>query len=268
MAVRLWSDLTTDDLSTSDMRRTIAVLPVAAVEQHGPHLPLSTDCDIAEGYLARVRARAPADLPPGLDVLVLPVQSVGKSDEHDAFPGTLSLETGTALAAWTGIGAAVHRAGCCKLVIVTSHGGNSAIIDLVAGELRRRFGMVAVTTAWARFGYPDGLFPAAEIAHGIHAGAIETALMLALRPDRVRTDRIADFPSRTLAMVRTFTHLRAGRPAAFAWKTGDLHPSGALGDARLGTAEAGHAALDHGARAFLALLRDVDAFELDGSGPA
>ncbi|SEH75930.1 creatinine amidohydrolase [Methylobacterium sp. 275MFSha3.1] len=258
MTAQFWSELTTEDFTQRDMGRAIAVLPVAAVEQHGPHLPLATDTVIAEGYLARVRDGVPADL----DVLLLPVQPVGKSDEHDAFPGTLSLDTGTALAAWTGIGAAVHRAGCRKLVIVTSHGGNSALIDLVAGELRARFGMVAVTTSWARFGYPEGLFPADEIAHGIHAGGIETALMLALRPDLVRTDRVADFPPRTLSMIRDFTHLRAGRPAAFAWKAGDLQASGAMGDARLGTAEAGRAALDHGARAFVALLRDVDAFEL------
>ncbi|SFU80653.1 MULTISPECIES: creatininase family protein [unclassified Methylobacterium] len=259
MTARFWSELTTEDLARRDMKRAIAVLPVAAIEQHGPHLPLATDTLIAEGYLARVRDHAPPDL----DVLLLPVQPVGKSDEHDSFPGTLSLDTGTALAAWTGIGAAVHRAGCRKLVLVTSHGGNSGLIDLVAGELRARFRMVAVTTSWARLGYPEGLFPADEIAHGIHAGGIETALMLALRPDLVRADRIADFPPRTRVMVRDFTHLRAGRPAAFAWKAGDLHPSGAMGDARLGTAEAGRAALDYGARAFLALLRDVDAFELD-----
>ncbi|KOX43659.1 creatinine amidohydrolase [Methylobacterium fujisawaense] len=259
MTARFWSELTTEDLARRDMGRAIAVLPVAAIEQHGPHLPLATDTLIAEGYLARVRDHAPPDL----DVLLLPVQPVGKSDEHDSFPGTLSLDTGTALAAWTGIGAAVHRAGCRKLVLVTSHGGNSGLIDLVAGELRARFRMVAVTTSWARLGYPEGLFPADEIAHGIHAGGIETALMLALRPDLVRADRITDFPPRTRAMVRDFTHLRAGRPAAFAWKAGDLHPSGAMGDARLGTAEAGRAALDYGARAFLALLRDVDAFELD-----
>lgn len=258
MPIRPWFDLTTEEMRSRDMSRTIAVLPVAAIEQHGPHLPLSTDVDIAEGYLARLMTLPAEDL----DVLVLPVQRVGKSDEHDAFPGTLSLTTGTALAAWGEIATGIHRAGCTKLVLVTSHGGNSGLIDLVAADLRGRHGLIAVTTAWNRFGYPEGLFPDSEIRHGIHGGGIETALMLALCPERVRRDRIADFTPRTVAMERTFTHLRAGRPAAFAWKAGDLNPAGAIGDARLGTAEAGHAALDHGARAVLELLRDVDRFAL------
>jgi creatinine amidohydrolase len=263
MPARPWSELTTEEIRAramaGDMARAVAVLPVAAVEQHGPHLPLATDVVIAEGYLARAAARVPE----GLDVLTLPVQAVGKSDEHDAFPGTLTLSAETALRAWTEIGAGVHRAGCRRLVIVTSHGGNSALIDLVAAALRG-LGMVAVTTAWARFGYPPGLFPADEIAYGIHAGGIETALMLALRPDLVRTAGIADFPSRALRMRGDYTHLSAGRPAAFAWKAQDLHPSGAIGDARLGCAEAGHAALDHGARAFVDLLAEVARFDLDG----
>jgi creatinine amidohydrolase len=258
MPARSWLDLTTEEIRTRDMGRAIAVLPVAAVEQHGPHLPLGTDTLIAEGYLERV-ARL---VPDGLDVLLLPVQAVGKSDEHDSFPGTLTLTAATALAAWTEIGASLHRAGCTRLVIVSSHGGNSALIDLVAGELRGRFGMVAVTTSWSRLGLPDGLFPAEEIRHGIHAGGIETALMLALRPDLVRREHVAAFVPRTVAMARDFTLLRAGRPAAFAWKTEDLHPSGALGDARLGTAEAGEAALDHGARTFVRLLEEVDRFTL------
>ncbi|SFH02996.1 creatininase family protein [Methylobacterium gossipiicola] len=258
MPIRPWFDLTTEEMRHRDMRRTVAVLPVAAIEQHGPHLPLSTDVDIAEGYLARLMTLHADDL----DVLVLPVQAVGKSDEHDAFPGTLSLTTATALAAWGEIATGIHRTGCTKLVLVTSHGGNSGLIDLAAADLRGRLGMLAVTTAWNRFGYPEGLFPDGEIRHGIHGGGIETALMLALCPERVRQERIADFTPRTMAMERTFTHLRAGRPAAFAWKAGDLNPAGAIGDARLGTAEAGHAALDHGARAVLELLRDVDRFSL------
>ncbi|KQP13038.1 creatininase family protein [Methylobacterium sp. Leaf93] len=257
MAVRNWFDLTTGEIASA-MGRSIAILPVAAVEQHGPHLPLSTDVTIAEGYLAKL-----ADLDAGeLDILVLPVQSIGKSDEHDAFPGTLTLTAETALRAWGEIGRSLHRAGCGKLVIVTSHGGNSGLIDLVASDLRS-LGMLAVTTAWSRFGYPPGLFPDDEIRHGIHAGAIETALMLALKPDAVRRPAVADFEPRSVAMERDFTHLRAGRPAAFAWKSQDLHPSGAIGNATLGTREAGLAALDHGARAFLELLRDVDRFRLD-----
>lgn len=258
MGARNWADLTTADLTGRDLGRTVAVLPVAATEQHGPHLPLSTDTVIAGGYLDRVAALTPD----ALDVLVLPVQAVGKSDEHDSFPGTLSLSTGTALAAWTELGAGIARAGCRRLVLVTSHGGNSTLIDLVAGELRARFGMVAVTTSWSRLGTPPGLFPEEEITHGIHAGGTETALMLALRPDLVRNDRIGDFPSRGRAMAKDFTLLRTGRPAALAWKTEDLHPSGALGDARLGTVEAGHALLDHGARAFVTLLGEVSRFDL------
>lgn len=258
MPARSWLDLTTEELRARPMERAIAVLPVAAVEQHGPHLPLGTDTYIAQGYLDRVAALVPEHL----DVWLLPVQAVGKSDEHDAFPGTLTLSAGTALAAWTEIGAGLHRAGCGKLVIVSSHGGNSALIDLVAGELRGRLEMLAVTTSWSRLGLPDGLFPEEEVRHGIHAGGIETALMLALRPDLVRREGIAQFEPRTVAMARDFAWLRAGRPAAFAWKTEDLHPSGALGDARLGTAEAGRAALDHGARAFVDLLAEVDRFRL------
>ncbi|MCC0808328.1 creatininase family protein [Methylobacterium sp. W2] len=257
MAVRNWFDLTSGEIA-SVIGRSIAILPVAAVEQHGPHLPLSTDVTIAEGYLARLAELDAVDL----DILVLPVQSIGKSDEHDAFPGTLTLTAETALRAWGEIGLSLNRAGCGKLVIVTSHGGNSGLIDLVASDLRG-IGMLAVTTAWSRFGYPPGLFPEDEIRHGIHAGAIETALMLALKPDAVRSRAVADFKPRSVAMERDFVHLRAGRPAAFAWKAQDLHSSGAIGNATLGTREAGLAALDHGARAFLDLLRDVDRFRLD-----
>ena len=257
MPARPWRDLTTEDMRARDWSRTIAVLPVAAIEQHGPHLPLGTDAIIAEGYLAL----AAALVPEALDVLTLPVQAIGKSDEHDAFPGTLTLNPGTALAAWTEIGAGLHAAGCRKLVIVSSHGGNSALIDLVAGDLRGRFGMVAVTTSWSRLGYPEGLLPEDEIRHGIHAGAVETALMLALRPDLVRMDLAKDFAPRTVAMEREFSVLRAGRPAAFAWKAQDLHPSGAIGNAGLGTETIGRAVLDHGAERFVELLGEVERFQ-------
>lgn len=258
MPLRSWLDLSTEEFRTRDMSRAIAVLPVAAVEQHGPHLPVGVDTRIAEGYLARVAPLVPDDL----DVLVLPVQAVGKSNEHLAFPGTLTLSAETAIRAWTEIGESVHRAGCSKLVIVNAHGGNIAVIDIVARELRVRLGMLAVTCSWHRLGYPEGLYGADEMRHGIHGGEVETSLMLAFRPDTVRMDKAETFTPRTVAMAREFKHLGAIQPAGFGWMAGDLHPSGAMGDAAAASADKGEASADFGARAFVELLGEVDRFRL------
>ena len=178
------------------------------------------------------------------------------------FAGTLTLSPETALRAFIEIGESVHRAGIRKLVIINSHGGNIALIDLAARQLRVRHDMLAVHASWGRFGYPDGLFSDAEHTHGIHGGDIETSIMLAAYPDLVRRDKIANFIPATYAMEHDYTHLRADFPAGFGWMTQDLNASGAVGDASLATAEKGEAALDHGARAFVALLRDVEKFDL------
>jgi creatinine amidohydrolase len=256
-----WLSLTTEEFAA---RPRIAVLPVAAVEQHGPHLPVGVDTYIAQGYLARVRAL----LPQGSPAVILPVQAVGASDEHTAFPGTLTLSPETALRAFIEIGESVARAGIRKLIIINSHGGNLAIIDLAARQLRVRHGMLAVHCSWARFGYPDGLFSPSERTHGIHGGDIETSIMLAAYPELVRREKIADFRPSTYAMERDYTWLRADFPAGFGWMTQDLHASGAVGDASLATAEKGEAALAHGARAFVELLEDVGKFDLAGlNGP-
>src|SRR5689334_8336295 len=228
-----WLSLTTEEFS----RARIAVLPVAAVEQHGPHLPVGTDTYIAVAYLARVRAL----LPGGSPVAFLPVQAVGASDEHRAFRGTLTLSPETALRAFIEVGESITRAGIRKLVFINSHGGNITLIDLAARQLRVKHGIVAVHTSWGRFGYPDGLFSQAERSHGIHGGDIETSIMLAACPELVRRDKIADFRPRSYAMERDYAYLRADVPAGFGWMTQDLHASGAVGDASLATAEKGAA---------------------------
>ncbi len=255
---RDWMEMTWPDIAGGQTASWIAVLPLAAIEQHGPHLPLGVDSFIAEAYLACVRTMLPDDLP----VTFLPVQRVGISGEHLSYPGTLTIAATTAIAAWTELGESLTRAGLRKLVMVTSHGGNVAAMELVARDLRVRLDMLAVTVGWHRFGYPDGTFSPDEKRHGIHGGDIETSLMLAAQPDTVRMDEAPAAIPATLAMAREFKWLGAYRPAGFAWMTQDLHPSGAVGDATLATAAKGEAALQRGAEAFVELLREIHSFDL------
>src|SRR5690348_253669 len=255
---RDWLEMTWQEIAGAATGRWIAVLPLAAVEQHGPHLPLGVDSFIADAYLGRARGMLPDDLP----VTFLPVQRVGISTEHLAYCGTLSFSAQTAIAAWTELGESVARAGIRKLVLVTSHGGNVAAMELVARDLRARLSMLAVTVGWHRFGYPDGAFAAEEKKHGIHGGDIETSLMLAAQPDTVRMNKAINAEPATVAMAREFKWLSAYRPAGFAWMTQDLHDSGAVGDATQATAQKGEAALMHGAKGFVELLREIDRFDL------
>jgi creatinine amidohydrolase len=258
LPLRDWVDMTWQDFAHGDVARWIAVLPLGATEQHGPHLPLGVDTFIAQAYLARVRALLPEHLP----VTFLPTQATGQSEEHTAYPGTLSLSADTLARTLRDLGQSTHRAGLRKLVLVNSHGGNWQTIELAARALRVEFRMFVVAVSWHRFGYPAGLFGEREVLHGIHAGEIETALMRAAHPDLVRMAQAQHFSSAAEAMEDEFKWLHLARPAGFGWMAQDLHPSGAVGHAAAATPEQGEAALDHGARAFVELLAEVDRFDL------
>ncbi len=255
---RDWSEIDWTNIDAATAARWIAVMPLAATEQHGPHLPLETDVMIGEAYLARVRELLPNTSP----VTFLPIQRVGISTEHIDFAGTLTLSTEDALKAWMALGESVARAGVKKLVMVTSHGGNAAAMTLVAQDLRAYHGLLAVTTSWSRFGVPQGLFSEEELRYGIHGGAVETSIMLAKYKEHVHVDAIADFRSASVAMEEEYRWLSTQRPAPFAWQAQDLNESGAVGNATLATAEKGAQLLDHGARRFIELLDDVDKFDV------
>lgn len=256
---RDWTRIRWTDAVPADVSRWIAVLPLAATEQHGPHLPFETDVLIADAYLARVRELLSASVPASF----LPVERIGISTEHIDYPGTQTLPTEAALRRWTGIGEDIARRGVKKLVIITSHGGNSAAMMLVAQDLRAHQKLFVVTTSWSRLSGADTLFPAEEVRHGIHGGAVETSIMLARYPGQVRMDAIADFPASSIAIEKQYRWLSTQRPAPFAWQAQDLNASGAVGNATLAEPEKGEQLLDQGATAFCELLAEVDKFDVN-----
>ena len=255
---RHWQELSWTDFSRLP-DDTVAVLPVAAVEQHGPHLPVSVDAMINAGILARALDLAPADAA----VLALPMQSVGLSVEHIRFPGTLTLSAETLIAVLTEVGRSVARAGVRRLVILNSHGGQPQVVDIVCRRLRAD-GMFAVSCMASRLGLPSEVVLSREEQwYGIHAGLVETSLMLHLRPDLVRMDQAMEFRSNWLAHEDGMSLLTPEGGVGFGWETQDLHQAGALGDARAATAELGATILEYQAARLATLLHEVRRFNLD-----
>ncbi|MEL6435670.1 MAG: creatininase family protein [Pseudomonadota bacterium] len=254
-----WGDFTAREFEDLNPHETLAVLPIAATEQHGPHLPVSTDHAIMHGMLSMVFPILPDDL----DARFLPVQCIGKSNEHIRVPGTLTMDATTIIDAWTQIGDSVARAGIRKLVIINSHGGNEELMGIVAREMRVRHDMLAVKTSWNRFGFPDNMFSDDNRAHGIHGDDYETSLMLHFAPHTVEMDQAQDFTSSTPRARQTFKHLAPQSPHAYAWIAGDINADGVAGEAHLATAEKGAATAAHQARAFVDLLADVRAMRLE-----
>lgn len=260
-----WAELAWTDFAALDRERTVVLMPVGAIEQHGPHLPLVVDALVVEALAEAALARAE----PGLGLLVLPTLAYGKSDEHRDFPGTLTLSRATLEAAWCEIGASVARAGLKKLLILNGHGGQVATAQLVARELRIRHGMLVACCLWPQLGLPEGILDAEELRFGIHAGALETALVQAIRPDLVRSDRLARFDPATRERAARAPILGSLGAAGFGWMAQDLHPQGAAGDATLARPELGRRVLDHVAGRLLALVRELRDVPLDSlaAGP-
>lgn len=254
---RYWIDYPATDLRI-DPDRTIAILPVAAVEQHGPHLPVGVDTMINQGLCDLLVARCPDSL----DIRLLPLQAIGKSNEHLWAAGTLTLSAETALRAWTEIGLSVARAGCRKLLIVNSHGGNTDLISIVARELRVRAGMYCVRMGWGAMGYPDGVFSAQERAQGIHGGDAETSLMLHFRPETVAMAHAQDF---------RWTHEQGEIPPvgaiAHGWIASDVNPQGVAGEAHLASAEKGRVTAEKFVADTVDVLHRIAAQPLDRFEP-
>ncbi|MAC78099.1 MAG: creatininase [Rhodobacteraceae bacterium] len=251
-----WAEYRYAEFANCDAMNTIAILPTAAIEQHGPHLPVGTDTLIATGMLDELRRVVPDDL----DIRILPVQAVGKSNEHLWAGGTVTLSAATALAAWTEIGLSVARAGVKKIVIVNSHGGNLDLVSILSRELRVQADMLAVKCQWSGFGTPEGLFSDRELAFGIHGGDRETSMMLAFAPHTVDMSKAIDTPSSA-----EVTPVPPIGPVSYGWIASDLSDTGIVGEAAQATADKGRAACEYQVKGFIDLLYKVRAMALPGS---
>ncbi|NMM08123.1 creatininase family protein [Polaromonas sp.] len=260
-APRFWADLKSPDFAALDLARCIAVLPVAAIEQHGPHLPLNVDATLVDGVIAAALPHLPAALP----LLFLPTQAIGLSPEHARFAGTLTLKASTVINLWTEIAESVALTGIKKLVLLNAHGGNVGLLDVVARDLRARLGLLVYSVN--SFNLPlngeggasvTDRFSAHEQRFGIHAGEIETSLMLALKPEQVDMAKAQNFHSSSQDRAEKFSILGDGRSAKMGWQMQDYNAHGAVGNAAAATAEKGHALLAAMGRSLAQLLSEID----------
>jgi creatinine amidohydrolase len=258
--IRYWQSLTTTDVPAVVARDPVVVLPLAAIEQHGPHLPLSTDLDIGLGLLTRAFRELGEDFP----AWTLPPQAVGSSQEHLRFAGTLSLQAPTLADVVQQLGAALAACGVRRLVISNSHGGNRHALDLAALTLRREQAMLVVKASYFDFPRPaDVDLPDSEWRHGLHGGAVETAMMLHLRPELVQRPPAEVAPSLGELLDETLVHLRPEGAASFAWLAGDLGRDGIAGDPRRADIEMGRRLVAHFGTTLAAVIRDARAFPLE-----
>jgi creatinine amidohydrolase len=259
-ATRDWGALAPAEAAAATSRDPVVILPLAATEQHGPHLPLSTDVDIGMGILRAALSL----LSPDFEVFTLPAVSIGASQEHARFEGTLSISTEELIDSIVLRGAALARAGVRRMLLSNSHGGNRQAMDAAALALRAEHEMLVVKASWFRFPRPPHVaLPEREWLHGLHGGAVETAMMLHLQPDLVQRDAAGRFASLGEELERSLRRVRPEGAAPFAWLAGDLNPVGVVGDASLATADMGRALVEHYARVLADVIQDARDFPLE-----
>lgn len=244
---RNFAYLTWKQVDALPRETTLLVLPTAAIEQHGHHLPLATDTLINNLLLGKALTKVPAELP----IFALPPVCYGKSNEHVEFPGTLSVSAHTFLAVVRDLGASIAASGFKKVVLYNTHGGNTSLVDVLARDLRAEFGL----RTFSLFGSPGAAFEGVseqEKTYGFHAGEIETAFLLHGTPALVHPDH---YTANYIARVDHPEPLKPeGSSANFAWLTKDIAPSGVLGDPAAATAEKGERWSDEAAARIAELL--------------
>jgi creatinine amidohydrolase len=254
------ASLTSPEISALDKSSALVILPLAAVEQHGPHLPCSTDTVIADELVSRAIAATPASV----EVWTLPSVPYGKSNEHRDFPGTATLSAETLTATCREIGRSVAEWGFRKLALVNSHGGQIHLLEVAARDIREETGLQVFPLYPYRAALPDGLLTGRhEARFGIHGGELETSLMLAIDAASVRLDRLEAGGKAVQTLYAPGGRLSLEGEFPTAWLTRDLSANGVIGDPREATREKGERALTHLAEALASVFAEICSFEFD-----
>ena len=251
---RRYEDLTGPEIATEISSSSILLLPVGAVEQHGPHLPLSVDHVIAHETATAVVDECGDEL----DVWQLPTISISKSSEHAWSPGTLYLSPETLLAMLRDIGRSITPTGAERLVLLNGHGGNTTLLETALRELRLEFGLKtflmhpALPTAYG------GSSTENELGMGIHGGLDETSVFMHLRPDQVQLEKAA---RRVPEALDKNTHVKFGGSVSFGWLSNDFNPDGYIGDPTGATAERGKQLFERSIATLSEAMEEVKTFD-------
>jgi creatinine amidohydrolase len=241
-----------------DRENVVVIQPIGAIEQHGPHLPIAVDSAIATGILGHAFSQLDSKIP----AYALPNLYYGKSNEHWHFPGTITLSAQTLLSVLLEVADSLYRAGFRKLVLMNAHGGQPEVMAIAARDIHQKYGDFSVFPLFV-WRVPqvakvvEELFDEKEREYGIHAGGIETSLMLSLLPEQVRMNKaVCEFPQN----LPEDSLLSMEGQLPFAWVTQELTQSGVLGDAENATKEKGNRLLAALVEGWVQVIRDVYRF--------
>ena len=236
------------------------LVPIGAIEQHGPHLPLSVDWIIADEVASAVIDRVGDELP----VWLVPTLPFSKSNEHAWSSGTIWLSQQTMMHVLDDIGRCVAQSGAMRIVFLNGHGGNSTLLNVACRELRLAHGLLTflvhpfVPPAYAP---PDpNADSSVELGMGIHGGLDETSVMLHLRPDDVDMSKaVRNVPE----WMTEREHVKFGGSVQFGWLSNDFGDDGHIGDPTGATADRGAKLFDESVTFIIEQLRDIVGFDFE-----
>jgi creatinine amidohydrolase len=246
--------LSSTQIKDLQKRDSLVILPIGAVEQHGPHLPVFTDTLLAETVLEESLKYVPSDS----NIWFLPSMPYGKSNEHLGRAGTFSLSSSTLQSVILDIGRSLKQSGFRRLLLFNAHGGNNDLLNLIAREVRLETDLMVFRLNVGGLALDEKFLDEKERLLGIHGGDYETSLIMASYPNWVREELPTEYPR----LLQESTYLRFQK-SNFAWTIDDVSASGILGNAKTASAEKGRSIYEHHGKQVAEMLVDMMNFEID-----